>query len=298
LPISGLRADAKDDDYNREELKVSEAEQAENSMGPVMLSMTSALKPPPARIAKLGNNLVLPRSIPVLQAAAATIGSIVGLTLTAIFIVPFFGATLTTFGLGAGIFGGLAVLAVSWSPLRGESFAKWIGLNLEQYRLDRVEIDGLRAKAYIGIAPLHCSALGSVRIISGAANVLVGSVDERGVLIPHAERRREIAGAHAGRLPGHEEGFERPRWLAEGEANGDARRISNKEPLRMTRNNSQKQSDQTFSSMGATEEIPVQSRESRWGIPEEFENGASIKFESEKKLDKQTAKRSPRRRKK
>jgi hypothetical protein len=275
---------------------MSDQEQTRTSSGPVMLSMTSALKPPPARIAKLGNNLVLPRSIPLLQGAAGVVGALIGLTFTAIFIVPFFGATLTTFGLGAGAFGALAVLVVSWSPLRGESFAKWIGLNLEQFRLDRVEVDGLQAKAYIGIAPLHCSALGSVRVTPGAAEVVVGSVDERGVLIPHAERRREIAGDRGGRLPGADEGFEKPRWLAEGEASGDARRVGTPVPTTGRTAHTQLEPIQPFPQMAPPAGAPVQDPISRWGDPTGIEHPATVMFESEKRLTKDAVRGSTRRR--
>jgi|LauGreDrversion4_1035100.scaffolds.fasta_scaffold02309_9 hypothetical protein len=260
------------------------------STGPVMLSMTSALKPPPARIAKLGNNVVLPRSIPLLQAAAGIVGALVGLIFTTIFIIPFFGATLTTFGLGAGVFGGIGVLVVSWSPLRGESFAKWIGLSLEQIRLDRVEIDGIRAKAYIGVAPLHCSALGKVRIGAGAAEVVLGSVDDRGVIIPHAERRKEMTGGQGGRLPGAEEGFEYPRWLADGEQQGDLRRAGAQSATGGSGSahtvtdglNSAHLAD-LRGSTGAGSPNAVHA-ESRWDAPSAFSKPVEASFEPAKKL--------------
>lgn len=180
-----------------------------------MLVMTSALKPPPLRIAKIGENVVLPRSIPALQAAAALGGALVGLLLAALFVAPFFGLTFVSVALFMVAFGSGGVVLVSWSPMRGESFAKWIGLNVNGLRLNKVEIDGLAARAYIGIAPLHCSALGELRVARGAVDVVAGSVDERGVLIPHDERRRMLLGHHPGRAPGYEDGFQQPRRLGD-----------------------------------------------------------------------------------
>ena len=162
------------------------SESTEPASGPVMICMTSALKPPPTRIAKIGDSFVLPRSIPLVQAAAAIGGGLLGLLLFS-FTLPLFGFSLFRFLLTIVIFGFLGVLISVWSPLKGESFATWIGLNIGRFKLKKPSINGLPVKAYIGIAPLESSASGPVKIVSGAVDVALGSVDDRGVVIPHNE---------------------------------------------------------------------------------------------------------------
>lgn len=149
-----------------------------------MICMTSALKPPPVRIAKIGESFVLPRSIPLVQAAAAFAGALVGVILFS-FTIPLFGFSLFRFLVSIFVLGFIGVLLAVWSPLKGESFATWIGLSIGRFKLKKPEINGLPVKAYIGIAPLETASSGPVKIVSGAVDVALGSVDERGVLVPH-----------------------------------------------------------------------------------------------------------------
>lgn len=150
--------------------------------GPPMLSMTSALRPPPARISRVGDNITLPFSVQIDQLVATSVGAITGLVLSALFIAPFTGGSITLFG-GFMMFGGfIGLMFVSWSPLRGEKFSTWLGLSVQQNRKNKVEIDGVTVKAYVGIAELKFSASGEIKIQPGAVNVPAGSVDDRGIL--------------------------------------------------------------------------------------------------------------------
>lgn len=167
-------------------------EEHEQLKGPLMICMTSALKPPPARIAKIGENFVLPRSVPLVQAAAAIAGALLGLLIFS-FTLPLFGFSLFRFLIFLIVFGFIGVLLVIWSPLKGESFATWIGLSIGRFKLKKPTINGLPVKAYIGIAPLQSSASGTVHIVSGAVDMALGSVDERGVIIPHSEAVKKYA---------------------------------------------------------------------------------------------------------
>lgn len=180
--------------------------------GPPMLAMTSALRPPPARISKIGENMTLPFSVQIDQLVATVVGAILTLIFVTIFFVPFLGGSIVLFGGALGIGGTLGLLTVTWSPLRGESLKTWLGLNLYSSRKDKVEINGMPARAYIGIAPLHCSASGQTHIVSGAVNVPPGTVDDRGVLVPLRETLPRF-NTGVRRLPGPEDGFDNPKNL-------------------------------------------------------------------------------------
>lgn len=188
------------------------ADQQQAASGPPMLSMTSALRPPPARISKIGENLTLPVSVQINQLVAGSIGAFAGLVLSLLVLGPFIGVSIVTAGagLGLGVLAGL--LAVTWSPLKGESLGTWLGLNFTTFRGDRVEIDGVPARAFIGIAPLRCSAAGETHVVARAVNVPAGTVDDRGVIVPLREQRGAPA-SFPTRLPGPEDGFEPARRL-------------------------------------------------------------------------------------
>lgn len=144
--------------------------------GPVMLAVTDLLRPPPTRVAKIGP-MVLPRSITMKSAVAGLVGAIVGLIPA--FVILGVGANAVIWGGMLGATAGAVV--VNWSPLRGESFSRWIGLNVAAYRSDKVEVNGREVNLYIGVARIHRSAAGRVRLEPGAVSVPAGSVDDRGV---------------------------------------------------------------------------------------------------------------------
>lgn len=177
-----------------------------------MLAMTSALRPPPARISRIGDNVTLPVALQLNQLIAGGVGGFAGLLLVIMFWVPFFGFSIPSGGIGliAGVFAG--ILFVTWSPIKGESFSKWLGLSIGSFRGNKVMIDGEPARAYIGIAKLESSAAGVIRVFPGAVEVPAGSVDERGVIIPLSEMRQAQAGGvdvtDRRRLPGIEDGFD------------------------------------------------------------------------------------------
>ncbi|MFM7088853.1 MAG: hypothetical protein ACKOW9_04990 [Candidatus Paceibacterota bacterium] len=151
--------------------------------GPAMLSMTSALRPPPARISRIGDNITLPFSVQIDQLVATSVGGLTGLIIAVMFFAPFIGGSITLFGAGLMVGGFIGLLFVTWSPLRGEKLSTWLGLSVKQNRKTKVEIDGVQVKAFVGVAELSFSAAGEIRIISGAVNVPAGSVDERGVFL-------------------------------------------------------------------------------------------------------------------
>jgi hypothetical protein len=182
--------------------------------GPVMICVTNILRPPPARVGKITDNLVLPRTIELRKLIAGGVGFFTGMLLWMLVIGFFTGHSFVSLAVTAGLFSFLAVFLMSWSPLRGESFTTWLGLSSNALTADRVRIDGLRVRAYIGVAPLHATAGGKTRVLPGAVDVPLGSVDERGVAYPKENlllRAQEELQGFSSSLPS--EGFEDPKPL-------------------------------------------------------------------------------------
>jgi hypothetical protein len=146
-----------------------------------MICATAVLKPGPARVGHIAGNITLPRTVPVVNLFAAGGGAFLMLG-----IVLIFTSSLTSLVLAAAAGGSAGWAAVSYSPLRGETLARWFGLQITS-RIRRIEVDGRPARAYVGICPLPETARGSVRIIPGAVDVLEGSVDDRGRFLPRTE---------------------------------------------------------------------------------------------------------------
>lgn len=179
-----------------------------------MLAVTNILRPPPARVGKITENVVLPRTVELRKLLAAAAGAFGGV-LVWMFLVGFFsGHSLFSLLVTSAVCGTLAVFLMSWSPLKGESFATWLGLSSVTLRADRVRIDGLKVRAYLGVAPLAFTAAGRTRVLAGAVDVPVGSVDERGVALPKEDilrRAKEVLGDFD--APLSREGFEEPKPL-------------------------------------------------------------------------------------
>ena len=161
----------------------------ENVRGPVMLAATTMLRPPPTRIAKLGDNFVLPRSVPLKSLIGGIVGFFIGLVVYFLFFVFFLGFTLEImlFVIGGFTAGGVSI--VNWSPLKGENWATWASLRVGTASRGRVLIDGQEVRAYVGIAPLPYSAAGYVNIQSASEEVMPGSVDDRGASLSVSQMR-------------------------------------------------------------------------------------------------------------
>jgi hypothetical protein len=148
--------------------------------GPVMLSATEILKTPPLRLGKISENIVLPRSVEVKKVVAVILGLLAAFPIFA-FGGIVIGHSLLFFILVELFVSILFLLAVSYSPIKGESFSTWLGLASSSKVSGKVMHRGKEVRAYIGIAPLKYSAQGSVRIVPGAVSVPAGAYDERGV---------------------------------------------------------------------------------------------------------------------
>lgn len=150
--------------------------------GPVMLSATETLKTPPLRLGRISETIVLPRSIEVKKFVGAAVGLILAFPFFVILGIVYkhnFTLLLILELLG----GATGLLVVSWSPIKGESFSKWLGLASSSRASKKVYISGKEVRAYIGIAPLLSGAQGRVKIVGAAVTVVPSNFDYRGVPI-------------------------------------------------------------------------------------------------------------------
>lgn len=146
-----------------------------------MLAATSILKKPQIRIAKITEDITLPRSISLKSLLVGIAGFIFGVVFYLIFYALLFRFTVVSFFFISFLFTLIAVGLSNYQPLRGENWSSWLNLQAGAARGGKIEIDGVRVKAYIGIAPLNYSASGKINVVSSAQEVLPGSVDDRGI---------------------------------------------------------------------------------------------------------------------
>lgn len=159
---------------------------AEDEPTEVMFCATSIMRSPPVRIAKIGPNFTLPRTVALSTLVAVTIGGLLGVAL----FVPFVGAGISQIMYSAVFGAGIGVFLINYSPLAGESLLKWFGLTV-RHRRRRLERDGRQVKVYVGASQVGRLPDGPVRVVAGAVNVAAGAYDERGAL--RSARNRNLA---------------------------------------------------------------------------------------------------------
>lgn len=174
-----------------------------------MIAATSMLRPPPARIGKISDNIVLPRAVEAKKLFAGIGGMLITVFLWLVLWGPIIGFSFLSFLFAAAIGVALGLAFVTLSPIRGESMFTFLQLNLQSRRGDWVELDGKPSKAFIGIAPLPYRAAGRTRVQAGAVEVVPGTVDERGVPVRREERTHAavVASGVAPLPPQQQEGF-------------------------------------------------------------------------------------------
>ncbi|MEO3826348.1 hypothetical protein [Actinomadura sp. B10D3] len=145
--------------------------------GPAMLAATNMLKLPPAVIGSLNEQFTLPRTVKFTTLFAILLGAIVGFLLAFAVLGPGLDALIYGPVLG----GGAGWVGVSYSPLQGESLAKWLGLQIIGTRRRKLILDGRPVRLYVGIAPLRRTAAGTVRMLPGGVPVDAVRWDARGV---------------------------------------------------------------------------------------------------------------------
>lgn len=156
--------------------------------GPVMLSATRIMKPGPARVGRLFGDVTLPRTVELPTLAAGATGAVLGLVIGLVF------GGLRAALYGATIFGALGVFLVTYSPLEGESMARWLGLTLRSKR-QQTKWRGEVVQVSVGICPIDPGVQGPVRIVPGSVDVPPTQYDRRGVRITGSNRNIDEAGA-------------------------------------------------------------------------------------------------------
>lgn len=156
-----------------------------------MLAATNMLKPPPAVIGSVNKDITLPRTVRLTTLIAVLICASLGF-LTAFLIL---GAGLNALMYGPVLGGASGWAIVNLSPLRGESLATWLGLQINGTRNRRLHVDDRPVRLYVGIAPLRRTAAGTVRMLPGGVPVDAVRWDSRGY------PQQEIPGANRLRAP-------------------------------------------------------------------------------------------------
>jgi hypothetical protein len=142
-----------------------------------MLVATEALRPPKLRIGKIGGNFTLPRTLPLLPLISGGLGALIFAGLFSLIVKPSLASIMYSATIG-GVFG--AVL-VTYSPLRGESLLRWLGLKYKSSKNKTRLIDGKPVRLAVGICYVKPPISGSVGIRPGSIPVRPGLFDERGV---------------------------------------------------------------------------------------------------------------------
>lgn len=154
------------------------AETSKRVEGPPMICATRVLKPGGARIGRIAGGFTLPRTLPVVTFVLTGIGAVFGFVLALLAG----GWNPLPLGIGAALGGGGGYALATFSPLRGESMAKWILLTLSGTRTKR-RIDGKPVTLSVGVAVAGRVPVGRVRIRQSAVRVRPGTVDDRGVAL-------------------------------------------------------------------------------------------------------------------
>lgn len=164
------------------------AEEEGRVQGPAMVVATSVMKKPPLRVAKITDDIVLPRSIPAKTIIVGGAGALIGLVVGALF------QSWTSMFYGAGIFATLAILLMNMSPLQGESIWKWLSLVWGGRKGRTSSAEGEKVRLYIGICPVpRAASEATVHIWPGSVRVVASEYDERGVRIDPRNHNLEAA---------------------------------------------------------------------------------------------------------
>lgn len=159
-----------------------------DSNGPVMLAATQVMRPGRTRIGKLGGNVTLPRTVPLVSLITGAVGFLLG----AVFGLALAGGSITglmyggTFGAAGGVF------VVTYSPMKGESMLTWFGLTVTSRRR-QVKVDGKPVTLFVGVYPIARPPAGPVTIVRGATRIPPSQFDERGVQLSAGNRNLALA---------------------------------------------------------------------------------------------------------
>lgn len=145
--------------------------------GPVMICATRVMKAEGIRIGRISRDITLPRTVRLVTAVSTLAGALVLVVLAALF-----GAAWNQLIYAAFIGGTVGYFITTFSPLRGETLATWVTLQILSARTSR-RIDGRPVMLSVGVATAQRLPAGKVQLRRGAVKVAPGTVDERGVLL-------------------------------------------------------------------------------------------------------------------
>lgn len=161
------------------------AEAATEPEGSPMICATKVMRPGGARIGRIAGDLTLPRTVPLVTAVGVVGGAILVALLGFLF-----GGGFRPALYGAITGGFLGYVFTSYSPLRGESLATWLWLQLTGYTKRR-RVDGKVVTLAVGVALADRVPVGDVVLCRSTIRVAPGSYDDRGVLRTTANRNVE-----------------------------------------------------------------------------------------------------------
>lgn len=140
--------------------------------GEAMIVATSMLIPPKSVTAIKG----IPRTI---EWGHAIITGVIAFFVM-ILAVMIFGPTINTFVYSLVLGGVIGFILPSLSPLEGESLLTWFGLQGRTAVAKKVNVNGRKARMYIGTYPLKRTAQGKTKFLPSGLNVKAYKYDERG----------------------------------------------------------------------------------------------------------------------
>jgi hypothetical protein len=136
--------------------------------GPSLIVTTRYLRRGPRRVALRTRSVALPGTYELTKVVGGGIGGLLVMLLS-LPVVMITGAwEFLMVGLALGAVGG--VFVTSWSPLRGESLARWF-LLYSAKRSGLVHVRGRWGRVYVGVCALNRSAFGRVKMVSTCVEV-------------------------------------------------------------------------------------------------------------------------------
>jgi hypothetical protein len=133
-----------------------------------MLASTGFLRGSPLRIGRLTKELALPRPVELRYVVGAVAGGLLGLVVGLV-AAGVTGATIFLYGgVSVGAMAGVAVVYAG--ATRGESLLR-TGMTAARHASGQIELDGLRGKVYIGVAPVTSLGRGPSRLLRAMVDV-------------------------------------------------------------------------------------------------------------------------------
>jgi hypothetical protein len=182
-------------------MPMSETEKQQAQVkGPPMLVATHVMNPGSARIGRLFGNVTLPRAVRVVDLVAAGGGALFGIVIGLLITKDLSGVLY-----GGALFGMAGYLAVTYSPLEGETLARYLGLSIRASR-DTITYKGSKVQVSIGICPIEGAGIETLRLSSSCVDIPPSQYDLRGVRFSTSARNLDQVGSGYTWVPGADQG--------------------------------------------------------------------------------------------